>query len=294
MAAKVTYDEILRRFINTHGTKYTYEKSTYIGTNKVMSMSCLEHGEFSQRPIDHYSGQGCPKCGEINRRKTQTSDKTTFITKANVVHGNRYSYPNAVYTKSRDPILITCAIHGDFTQTPNKHLMGQGCALCNKPQKKTTSSFIEEAKEVHGNKYSYDNVVYSGIEKPVSIICPTHGEFAQTPYHHLKGSQCSQCSSYGFKRELPALLYYLRITTLNGIFYKIGITNRTVEERFTKGELKCITVVRVTPYTKGQEAFTEEQKIRSKFLDYLYDGPALLHNGNTEIFTKDVLELDTI
>lgn len=58
---------------------------------------------------------------------------------------------------------------------------------------KTTSQFIADAKAIHGDKYDYSKVEYNGNKNPVCIICPTHGEFWQTPNTHLKGSGCRHC-----------------------------------------------------------------------------------------------------
>lgn len=58
---------------------------------------------------------------------------------------------------------------------------------------KERDTFITQANEVHNNKYSYDNVVYMGTDKPVTITCPEHGDFRQTPHHHLQGQGCPSC-----------------------------------------------------------------------------------------------------
>lgn len=36
----------------------------------------------------------------------------------------------------------------------------------------------------------YSKVKYFNRQTKVSIICPIHGEFMQTPAHHLKGCGC--------------------------------------------------------------------------------------------------------
>ena len=35
--------------------------------------------------------------------------------------------------------------------------------------------------------------VYENCRSKVKIICPTHGEFEQTPKLHLKGAGCGKC-----------------------------------------------------------------------------------------------------
>ncbi len=57
----------------------------------------------------------------------------------------------------------------------------------------TTEEFISRARRVHGNKYDYALVEYSGTHIPVKIICREHGEFEQTPNNHLAGHGCQTC-----------------------------------------------------------------------------------------------------
>ncbi len=57
----------------------------------------------------------------------------------------------------------------------------------------TTDKFISRARRVHGNKYDYALVEYSGSYIPVKIICREHGEFEQKPNNHLDGAGCKTC-----------------------------------------------------------------------------------------------------
>lgn len=58
----------------------------------------------------------------------------------------------------------------------------------------TTEEFIEKAKIVHGGKYDYIKTKFKNNKTKIKIICPTHGEFEQLPYHHLRGSGCRECA----------------------------------------------------------------------------------------------------
>ncbi len=60
--------------------------------------------------------------------------------------------------------------------------------------KQTTETFIEKAKAIFGDKYDYSKVVYNKSNQKVTIICKKHGEFEQTPSHHLQGEQCPICA----------------------------------------------------------------------------------------------------
>lgn len=58
----------------------------------------------------------------------------------------------------------------------------------------TTEEFIKRARLTHGDKYDYSKVNYVNSSTKVCIICLIHGEFWQTPLHHLKKQGCPICS----------------------------------------------------------------------------------------------------
>ena len=60
-------------------------------------------------------------------------------------------------------------------------------------KKITNKEWIEKAKKVHGDRYDYSETKYDGNRKNVLIICKTHGEFLQSPKHHLNGCGCPLC-----------------------------------------------------------------------------------------------------
>lgn len=57
-----------------------------------------------------------------------TSEK--FAKKAVEKHAGKYDYSKVVYTKATEKVVIICPKHGDFMQTPQNHLRGQGCPKC--------------------------------------------------------------------------------------------------------------------------------------------------------------------
>ena len=129
-----------------------------------------------------------------------------FISKAREVHKDHYDYSKAVYCGALKKICVICPEHGEFWITPANHLSGQGCKICglierSKKRKKSIEQFIKESRTVHGDKYDYSKVKYHNIDKKVCIICPEHGEFWQTPYHHLNGCGCQKCVGQGKTTE---------------------------------------------------------------------------------------------
>ncbi len=54
-------------------------------------------------------------------------------------------------------------------------------------------NFLEKFKDVHGNKYNYDNVIYKNNSTKIKIECKIHGVFEQAPKDHFKGQTCAKC-----------------------------------------------------------------------------------------------------
>ena len=93
---------------------------------------CPDHGEFEQLPSHHIKGQTCPKCAVNSRASKHKYDTKTFIEKAKETHGDKYDYSEVDYTSSKAKVKIICPKHGEFEQSPAKHLNNQGCYKCGK------------------------------------------------------------------------------------------------------------------------------------------------------------------
>jgi len=188
---KLTTEEWIEKARFVHGDRYDYSKVEYKKAREKACIICSTHGEFKQIPDSHLRGQGCPKCAIQKQIERQSSNTEEFIEKAKQVHGDIYNYSKVEYINNREKVCIICPIHGEFLQTPSKHLSG-GCQKCGFVKsansfRNTTENFIEKAKKTHGDKYNYEKVHYINLKEKVCIICPIHGEFEQIPISHLKG-----------------------------------------------------------------------------------------------------------
>jgi G:T-mismatch repair DNA endonuclease (very short patch repair protein) len=70
---------------------------------------------------------------------------------------------------------------------------------------KTIEYFLEKAREKHGDRYDYSNVVMNGMGRHIIIGCKTHGDFNQTPSNHLNTTGCARCvhdAKIGVKRKI--------------------------------------------------------------------------------------------
>jgi hypothetical protein len=185
-----TTDEFKAEAKEINGEKYDYSLVIYKNSQTDVDIICRTHGVFHQSPAHHLQGGGCPKC--LGRNKTTGE----FNIQAGNIHNFFYTYPDE-YVRANQKIRIICPEHGDFYQTPNKHLSGGGCGKC-VGLYKTTEEFRNEARKIHNNFYEYpDEYVLS--ETKMRIICSVHGEFYQTPKDHLQGKRCQRCAGVNLK-----------------------------------------------------------------------------------------------
>ncbi len=115
----------IRKATSIHNIKYDYSLVNYINNYTKVKIICKEHGVFELKPNCHLTGGGCPRC--VGRGKT-TED---FIKESIIIHGDKYDYSISEYDSTHKKINIVCIKHGVFKQTPNQHLNGGGCPICN-------------------------------------------------------------------------------------------------------------------------------------------------------------------
>ena len=67
-------------------------------------------------------------------------------------------------------------------------------------KKKTIEEFIKQAKEIHGDKYTY--IDYINDRTKIDIICKIHGTFSQSPNNHLTKQQgCPKCGRIKYNNK---------------------------------------------------------------------------------------------
>ena len=224
-------------------------------------------------------------------------NKYNFKELAKEVHGNKYNYSKSVYTNNRTPLTITCSTHGDFMQRPVDHIHQKSqCPKCRNAatadlNRVPKEEFIKRSEKHHGNKYNYSLVIYKQLKEKVTIVCPEHGEFKQQAHLHSIGHGCPKCANRGFNKMIPGTLYYIKITYKGKNYYKIGITNRSVIDRFKAENSISIETVFTVNFSLGFDAFLAEQHIIRDNISMLYKGESFMKtNKNDELFVTDVLQ----
>lgn len=190
--------------------------------------------------------------------------KEEFIKKSCEVHGNKYNYSKVEYTGAFNKVCIICPEHGEFWQLPVIHMRGCGCNKCSHTLEK--NSFIEKAKKIHGNKYDYSKVKYVNTDTKVRIVCPEHGEFLQTPHHHLRGSGCQKCSNAIKGKSFEKLDKTKIIETKKNLF--IRAAKKKFGDIFDYSKINYInntTEIKIGSKKYGEITITPKEHLRLKY-----------------------------
>lgn len=159
----------------------------------------------------------------MSRKRTRRE----FIIQARKIHGDRYNYSLVEYTNNKSKITIICKTHGEFYQTPDKHLNYKtGCPKCGEIKRinsrvNDTNYFISESEKVHKDKYDYSLTKYVSSSKKVTIVCREHGEFRITPNNHLRGHGCRLCRNKNTSINLKGTIekFVSRAESIHGKTY---------------------------------------------------------------------------
>lgn len=195
----INFINFLNKSKEKYNNFYDYSKVVYVNSKTKVIITCPIHGDFLKSPEKHLYGQGCKECVKKYLSNMFCLSNEEFINKAISIHGNKYNYDLVSYKKNTEKITIICKKHGDFNQTPANHLKGQGCPLCkneyiSKIKRYNFKKFLQMARKVHGDKYSYDKKYYTLLSSKTLISCSIHGGFYQSGSKHISGQGCPKCN----------------------------------------------------------------------------------------------------
>lgn len=195
----MTQEEYINKCNIIHNYEYDYSLVEYKNLNSKIKVICPKHGIYEVQAGSHLSGTKCKQCWKERLSKKQNSNTEEFIQKSKKKFGDRLDYSKVDYKNNSTKVIIICPEHGEFEVTPGNHLRSKtGCPKCSysnlsKQYQKSKEQFIKDARKIHGDKYDYSEVNYTGSFNEVIIICPIHGEFKQTPSCHLQSTGCPKC-----------------------------------------------------------------------------------------------------
>jgi hypothetical protein len=212
------------------------------------------------------------------------------------------NFPNifikSLYTGNKNKVLIEDEHGIEYLFLPSDLLKGAYPSIKSAINK--NKAFEIKANLIHNNRYLYNEVVYKGHAIKVNIICPTHGIFPQTPGNHLNGIICPKCSlrlDYSKSQWIKVcnnsencipLVYIIRCYNDDEEFIKIGITSRSIYDRFKYGMLpysyEVIKEIKGSPdFVYDKEKELHKLYYKDKYKPFKYFG------GNTECFNINIL-----
>ena len=145
-----------------HGDKYDYTKSVYTGVDDNIIITCPVHGDFLQKPRNHWDGSNCHKCNIIEAGIATPKSLEQFKIDASKVHNNFYNYDKVVYVNNKTNVIITCPLHGDFEARPDNHInLMQGCNKCRQSKgENKISMFLDLINVEYKKEFTFINSRY--------------------------------------------------------------------------------------------------------------------------------------
>ncbi len=196
------------------------------------------------------------------------------------------------YDGNKKKILVSNK-YGECLVLPTNLLKGRKLSIISAVNK--TEYWINQAIEVHEDRYDYSLVEYTSCYENAKIICKVHGVFKQSFFKHLSNRGCPECgkeAGHWTKANYiktadgrECILYKLRCWDEAETFFKIGMTLEDVKKRFTGKKIPY--EYEVISETKGSAGFIwdleKSEHRRHKEYSYL---PNIQFNGYTECFEK--------
>lgn len=124
---KYSLEEVKVLLHKKYQDKYTFDFNGYTTLESKIKCICSKHGVKLIRVSSLLKGFECTECKGTRRSNI---DLMYFTQKSRDVHGDYYDYSKCRVTKTSEKVIIGCPKHGEFKQTPNAHMQGQGCPVC--------------------------------------------------------------------------------------------------------------------------------------------------------------------
>ncbi len=280
------------------------EDQKYIGQYKKRNHTCRVCGHRGQLTAKSFwGGTGCPVCGVEKAASSKVRNAARYVNERDKAAKCFDTYPPigeykgvAVYRQHQ------CAVCGHIGKIKPDNFWhnGRGCPRCgvklgsgNKRSNIKKIAPERDKKSIHYKSYPPVTEYTGAFEHRLHRCAVCGHEGKMTPNNFWRGRGCPVCAESGFNKSVPAILYYLRVERPGeSPLYKIGITNRTVHERFNSKDLGLVSTVKEWRYELGSEAYEEEQRLIKINKRHRYTGDVILASGNIELFTRDVLGLD--
>jgi hypothetical protein len=282
-----------------HGTKIKLIGS--FASTKIATLFRCECGNsWSALPSNLIYGRksGCPVCSFREYGLSNRLDRNDVLDRIKTTHSGKIRLVSSFET-TKSVATFECE-HGHSWNAPVQRILkGSGCRKCagarnNISKQRPIAEVAAEIESISGGKIKMIGP-YNGRGKRSEFVCDLGHRWKTSVHNVMVGRGCPGCAKGGFDPSKPGILYYLRVKDdVGNSFYKIGITNLSIEERFkTKSDRERIKIVAQWRFEDGGEAAQVELDVLRKFKSSKYSGPPILTGGgNSELFQDDVLLLD--
>jgi len=296
-------------------------------------MECIIHGDSSKWGIPWTPslsqlkhGQQCPKCNKLyGTRKSNTKILKETVACLNKQLNNKKIKALSFVGKNNNmqtKCIVECKVHGNSSEWGNPWLptinslkKSKGCPKCLGLYRYTENEALERLKDNVSKKYEVIGFVegYKTVHSKCIMKCEVHGigDFFEKKWnptiHKLNnGGGCPKCSIEGqdLKKCLTKtkqfqkdrILYYITFQFKGKIFYKIGITNRGVNSKYSSIKLKNngIKIINQTTLKlKNIQSLLSEYWILKTFSK---QRKPMFHimkdiNGGSECFDEDITKI---
>lgn len=158
---------------------------------------------------------------------------------------------------------------------------------------KMDEAFRNSLSNTHKTLYNYysQEVYNDSNSSKVLNNCDIHGDYLDDVFI---GNGCPYCNMEKLNKyknppayfDKPTIFYIIKIED----FYKIGITTKSVEDRYKYENVEYMIIFK-TQFNTGKPAFEFEQWCTSNFYQYKYKGKSpFRYTGVSEIFSYNISE----
>lgn len=269
-AGRVVYNQQVMDFVESIG--YSLESNYSGDCNDHLKLICDKNHHANISWSNLKKGHRCGRCAWRISNPQEVYDG--FAAKGYKVLDK--------YNNAKEEMLVVCPNNHVIKRDWSRFIQGVGCPTCN--GYKVWHDDVEKAFCKEGYRLLS---TYKNAKQKLKYVCDKRHNNFITWNNFQTGKRCPDCSSSGFDKSKPGILYYVKFTTPDGELYKVGITNNTPQKRFSNEpcEMKVLAVLK---FKDGAETRRFESHLLRKYKAYQYKGKALV-SGNTECFTIDVL-----
>lgn len=243
----------INRLISIYKDKFDYSLVKFNkSTHEKITLVCKKHENFETVLSRAFDGKAvCPVCSKLLAKEVDLSKQLSLEECEN---RHNIKFPNTkIKTVRKEGKYVYFTTEFGLCRKQRGTFGKTSYSVSSAIDK--TSFIINKFKQIHGNKYIYDEVLFVKEINKVKIICPKHGIFEQTPNKHLNGRGCEKCArevTNKHQRENATgwsltswknlatkskkfdsfKIYIIRCWNKNEEFYKIGRTFKTIKHRF--------------------------------------------------------------